>query len=160
MFPFYTLIVNDLKIRYVMSSIQIISGDPMRFLSVLFFTLIFSNFAHAGLKERKVCFRNQGAYVANVKFTIMNYFGKEVVDTKEHRRINSLTSKDYCVYYNEAQSLRDAHIAQSVKVYVEHYMFLGNATLKKTCEFFYQNGGWLVEAQGTTINASCYTTEF
>lgn len=128
----------------------------MKHLLLLASVLLFSFTAFA--ETQRVCFRNAGLYVANVKFTVKNRLG-EPISSKEHRRISSFSSEDYCQYYYASPYLADPR-RETLTIRVEHYMFLGNATLKKTCEETFSHRSWLVEAIGATVNASCHFTEF
>lgn len=127
----------------------------MKFLFALVGLFFFAQAEAAVYK--KVCYENKGAYVANVKFKVYEVDTRIVRLEQEHRRI-WFGDERKCVDYRTSDYNEQG--LEKVKVRVERYMFLGNATLRHTCTEIIELGAAVVWSGGTTVNASCDVDRF
>lgn len=104
-------------------------------LVALFLANVSSVLAHS------VCYRNEGAYVANVAFYDI-WQGRKIA---EARHLG--WTDEYCRNFSYLD----------VEIRIEHYMFLGNATLRQTCKkvLDVSKHSWKVTSYGTTTRYRC-----
>lgn len=110
------------------------------FRMILFFIVFFTS--SSAFAKYSNCFENRGAYVANVRITY-----EYPTHTKNYEKRHMLNGSLFCLETDQLAK---------VTVRVEHYMFLGNATLRHTCTRVYEDGiSHLFYAEGTTVNYRC-----